>query len=302
MTGQSLVFDAPEGRASSVTSVTVFEATTDDDGTSEAATTGSAAVETNPNTTFDAASGDGQADPRKCNLTATTGITAGRRYLATNTTGEKELVEVAEIASADYVIARNPLRNAYVSTNTFVSTRISISIDSTWVAAETNISQWLTPNPRYRVRWVYVVGGVTYVHATFFDLVRYRGDHTVVGLDVDRRFPGWLDSLPTQHREDQGAAIIAEAYRLVKLDLYHHGKADQMARNMEVIDHLVVLRAFANSVQAQVASGGSMDVAAWALGQYQGELQHLIAQPKIEFDVSSGGASTTVTPLPVWRL
>src|SRR5436190_5204308 len=97
VTGQSLVFDAPEGRPSSVTSSTVHENIAGDDEQAESATTGSASVETNPNTTFDAASGVDQTDPRKCFLAATTGITPGRTYLAVNATLERDWVEVMAV-------------------------------------------------------------------------------------------------------------------------------------------------------------------------------------------------------------
>jgi len=75
VTGQTVYFDAPEGRPSSVTSVEVFLWDVSDDDTAEAAV-GSGSVETNPNTTIDAASGYGQTDARVLNVAATTGATA----------------------------------------------------------------------------------------------------------------------------------------------------------------------------------------------------------------------------------
>ncbi len=274
VTGQSLVFDAPEGRASSITASEVFETSTGDDGTAESATTGSAAVETNPNTTFDAASGvDVVATPQKCNLTATTGIAVGRRYLATNALGEKEWVEVTGFAANDYAIARQPLQNAYAAADTFASTRISHAVDATWVADSGNLSPAFDPNPRYRWRLVYVVSSVTYIHDVYFDLVRYAGRYDVTGLDVERRFPGWLRAVGTFEREDQGAGLIAEAFQHVKFDLYNIGIADQSVRNREVANELVKLAAAAmvfnteehwklyNSRMAQLVANGKADIA-----------------------------------------
>jgi hypothetical protein len=294
ITGQSLVFDAPEGRASSITSSDVYENTDGDDATAESATTGSAAVETNPNTTFDADSGDGETNPRICNLAATTGIARGRRYLATTADGEREWIEVKDIDSGNAVTARHVLSNAYANADTFESTRIAHAIDSTWVADSNNISASLNPNPRYRWRLEYVVDSVTYVHDIYFDLVRYSGTHTVTGLDVDANFPGWLDRLPTDDREDQGERIIDAAYRSVKMDLYGVLKADQMARNAEVIDDLVMHKA------AIMGTQGAEDTEA-AQARYEARWNHLIVQPKMQFADSQGGGAREVNPLPIFR-
>src|SRR5574341_1766861 len=124
VTGQSFFLDVPEGRPSSIVSVGVFEADADDDAAAEAATSGSSSIDS-VSTTFDAASGVGQSDPRKCNLTATTGIAIGRTYLATNATGETEVVVDHELAAADYVTSKYPLRNAYAADRK--STRLNSS-------------------------------------------------------------------------------------------------------------------------------------------------------------------------------
>lgn len=241
--GQSLIFDAPEGRPSAVTSVTVFESEEGDDDTAELATSGAAAIETNPNTTFDEASGISKAEPRKCSLAATTGITPGRSYLATNDILEREWVEVVSIAVADSVLVRHPLLNDYPIGSTFQSTRISIALDAAWVADDQNISWEVLPHARYRVRWVYTVGGVVCVHDTYMDLLRYAGRHTVTPKDVDHAYSGWILSLPTDYREDQGRAKIDEAYRRVKFDLYGDLLPDQSIRNRELLDALVIAKA-----------------------------------------------------------
>jgi hypothetical protein len=290
VTGQSLYFDAPEGRPSSVTTSSVFETTVGDDGTAESATTGSAAVETTPNTTFNAASGDGQADPRKCNLTATTGCAIGRRYLAKNALGETEFVEVTGISSGVYVQARQPLQNAYTTADTFASTRITHAIDSTWVADSTNLSQAFDPNPRYRWRLVYVVSSVTYIHDAYLDLVRYAARYDVTGLDVERRFGGWLRVVGTFEREDQGASVIAEAFQRVKFDLYNLGVADQSVRNREVVNELVKFCAGAMVFD---------DEQHWKL--YQDRLSQLVAWGKTNLATDSSGASGPADVRPLWR-
>lgn len=299
VTGQSLVFDAPEGRATGTPVVSVFENEAGDDTTAETATTGSVAVETDPNTTLDGAAA---ALQQTIPLTATTGTLRGRRYLVTNATGESEWVEPKQITSGDSVVVRQPLQNAYASGDAFVSTRIAIAVNSTWVADRNNISDRLEPNPRYRVRWQYVVSSVTYVRYTYFDLVRAAGQYDVNGLDVDRAYPGWLENLPTYHREDQGADLVKEAYRQVKLDFYAQGKADQMARNAEVVNDLVLHRAVVQAEMAKViAGGGSPDAVKQANELYQARLLGLIAFTKIPFATDSGGAGVKVPGQPMWR-
>jgi len=284
--------------------VTIYENSSDDDGTTESATTGSASIGT-LDTTVDAASGVSESNPRKLNVASTTGCAVGDRYLLTSaTSSESEWIEVESFVANDYIICKDPLANDYASSDTLEDTSVTISVDSTWVAAKTNVSQHLDPNPRYRARWVYVFNSVTYVQASYFDLVRYKGQHTVNGLDVDRAFPGWLDSLPTYHREDQGRKILAEAYRQVKMDLYRYGKADQLLRNQEVVDNLVMYKANALVAAANVSRGANPDAAEFSIAIYDKEIQHLIAHPKVDIDkTGQGGASSPerVGSYPVWR-
>jgi len=240
VTGQALIFDAPEGRPSSVTSCDVFWWDSDDD---SSLLTGSGAVETNPATTIDAASGYGQADPRVLNVAATTGMAADRRYLVTSALGYREWFDVAAIASAATVTAKHPLHNAYTTADTVQSTRIQATVDSVWVADETNLDDSSGPNPSHRVRWVYVVDGITHVADSYFTLVRYAGTHGVRPQDIEVLNPGWLDRLPTDHREDQGRKLIDEAYRQVKIDLHGTWTDDAMVANAEIVDELTRCKA-----------------------------------------------------------
>jgi hypothetical protein len=292
VTGQSLVFDAPEGRPSSVVSSTVFENSTGDDGTAEVATTGSAAVETSPNTTFDAASGDGQADARVCNILATTGVAVGRTFLAASATGERDWVEVESFISgvSGSVTARQPLKNAYTTADAFVSTRITHAIDSTWVADKANLSGAFDANPRYRWRLVYVVGGVTYAIDRYFDLLRYAGRHDVTPLDVDRRMRGWLDRLASEDREDQGRAVIDEAYQVVKFDLYNLSLPDQAIRNRELLNELVTLQAIAMVDATDVTEK-----------KYADRLSQFIAFGKASVSEDESGAAGPLDIRPIWR-
>ena len=254
VTGQTVYFDAPEGRPSSVTSGTVFSWDAGDDSESEDAI-GSPSVETGPSTTIDAASGYGQTNPRVLNVAATTSAVVGRTYLVTAADGYREWFEVAEVDSGNSLIARHPLHNAYASADTVQSTRIQATIDPTWIVDTTTLDTTAGPNPAYRVRWVYVVGGVTYVADSYFNVVRYAGTHGVRPQDVELTSPGWLDRLPTDHRNDQGRRLIDEAYRAVKIDLHQVWTDDAMFANSEILDELTRWKCIEGTEMSRILAG-----------------------------------------------
>ena len=312
VTGQSLAFVAPEGRASSITSSQVFENIDGDDGTAESALSGSAAVDTNPNTTFDAASGVSQSNRRTCNLAATTGIniwgaqpdqTLGV-YLATAAaTNEREWIEVSAIADGASVTARNPLRNDFANADTFVTTRIAHAIDATWIADSNNISEGASPQPRYRWRLVYVVNSITYVHDCYFDLVRYVGATDITPTDIERHLPGWGAMLPSFQIEDGGAGLIITAYNLVRKDLLLEGKPDEQARNQELIDELTILKTIELTVRSQYMSGES-DAERYELARRDyGELldKSVRITSRIPFATDTGGGAREVSARSISR-
>ncbi len=296
VTGQSIYLDAMQGRPSSVTSIAVYSDTVGDDGTAESATTGSAAIES-VNTTVDANSGPSQTNTRKLSIASTSNIELGRSYLVTGTNGEKEWVEPVEINANDHIICRGPLHNDFVNTNTFVSTRISIGIDSTWVAETSNITDELNPNPGYRVRWVYVVDSTTYVADSYFDLVRYEGRHGVTSAAMERFFPAWRNLLPTSYRVDNGAALIDEAYQQVKFDLYGAERADEMIRDREAMDELVKNKARELLLfQRFYESGAGPDQAQEARDRYQYRLDTLITKNStVPFATGTGGSADQIS-------
>ncbi len=288
--GQSLVLDAPEGRPSAVAAVMVFENYTGDDGTVDLATSGVPAIEAAPNTTFDGSSGRGEDDARVCHLSSTAGIVPGRSYLAVNDVLERELVDVVSVATDASAIARHPLENTYPIGSTFQSTRMSIAMDTAWMADTANISAELSPHARYRVRWVYTVAGVQHVHDTYFDLVRYAGRHDVTPRDVDLEFRGWVMSLPTDYREDQGRALIDEAYRQVKLDLYGELLPDQGIRNRELLNALVIAKA-----GLLIFPGTANE------DKYRDRFTRLVRSNQVPVSQGSGAGAGAVPARPLWR-
>jgi hypothetical protein len=303
VSGQSLVFDAPEGRPSSVTSIEVWSADQDDDAATEPALTGSPAIETNPNTTVDVASGAGNiSDRTRINLAATTGIARRRAYLITNELGETEWVEVKEIAAADYVRARVPLMNPYAVGSTFQTTRISQGLDSSWIADENNITEWCPGMPGYRARLEYVVASVTYVHHVYFYLVRYPLQQLVTPLDVDRRFPGWINSLPVDYRDDQGAALIETAYDALLMDAMGDVKELRRVRETRVLRELTIARAVLCSAEQNALAGATrLDQLEVARSIYTQRYQQLMREPKVPIDPGEGGAGAPARRTPLWR-
>ncbi len=298
---QTLHLDVPEGRPSSITSVEVFEQGTGDDGTAESATTGSASVETNPNTTFDSSSGDAQRNPNQLHLAATTGITVGRRYLATNAEGQTETVLIDGVTSGASALSRHPLKNDYESGDSFESTRISISVDDTWIADETNISDDTDPNPGYRVRWTYVVGGSTYVQDTYFNVVRYRAEHDVTAIDVSNVRTGWLNGVPTEGRSDRGQALIDEAYAILVDDLHAAGIAGEMLRNRRIVNRLTIYGAIMLASWNRAAPGGDQDAYEIDRDVYSAKLDKFIHSGRTDVAVDTEGAGTKVTAVSFWE-
>lgn len=300
---QTVYYDAPEGRPSSVTSATVYRWDMPDDGDTESAI-GSPAVETNPNTTVDADSGTAYSgDARRVNVTATTGGAVGRTYLVTSADGLREFFEVEEIDSGNYFIAKHPLHNAYTTADTVQTTRIQATVDGTWVADETNLTvDDVGANPGYRIRWVYVVSGVTYVADTYFNLVRYVSKHGVQPQDIEVMAPGWLDTLPTDHRRDQGRRLIDNAHSEVKIDLHQVDVAASAVAEAEIIDELTRYKTIELGEWARYMKGGIDEAQANAASRrYVTRLDSLIRIVSRVPVRDSTGAATPVVAVGLTR-
>lgn len=309
---QTLYFDPPEGQASGTPTVAVYVATNDDDGATESATTGSCSVDS-VSTTFSASLG-----AQSITVASGTGIARGRRYLLADTDGEREWVECTSISGTTVGI-RQPLKLDYASGSTLKGCRISISVLDSWAATKSKISDVLYADERawrtdvvgdtrvagatgYRARWSYTVGGVPAIGVSFFDLVRYQAKNLVTPLDVDRRFPGWLDRLPTDYQRDQGQALIDEAFQSVKMDAFGDNQVVRRIRDTQVLRELVVFRANLIAQEASLFHGGSnAEMVKAAQDLYGARYDMLIREPKVPVDQTGGGASAQANRLPAWR-
>jgi hypothetical protein len=301
-TGQEVYYDVPEGRPSSVSGVQVWrdvEADTND----EEDALGPPSVDS-VNTTFDATAGAAAANPTKCPLTATTNIVAGRRYLATasTTSGAKEWVEVERIVSADAVYGRTPLVGEYVVGDAFQGTRISASLLSAWVSDRDNLSNPTDPRPAYRAVWSYVVAGVTYRAVTYFNLTRYPFHLSLNGQDLDRMSRGALGRLHPDDVRGAGAALLREASRLVRLDLWERELTPSAQRNNDVLNELIGLRALWKIEEDHfMMGGGNEPQLERSERRYWDRVQALLGEPKVRSQVSADGAAALPDRRPVGR-
>ncbi|MES2865939.1 MAG: hypothetical protein V4703_04170 [Actinomycetota bacterium] len=297
ITGQTLAHRVLSGRPTSAT-FSVFEDYADDGTTAEFS--GTATVDATT-TTVDGASGVSSSDPQKINLTATSAISVGRKYLLSQNS-KQEWVEPIEIISADYIRVRHPLRNDYTSGATFVGTTITAAVDSTWVATEANLSDHLDPNPDYRVRWEILIDGATQVAYSYFDLVRATVTHGIDIEDVNVRAPGLHDSLPVEYQPDQGRSLLDSAWRSAQAKCASLKIDTDAFRDDQFIDELTILRTL-----YMLASGGWHPLG-MSSGEYIAETrtdyerfieQHVQIQlrPPVAQGASSGAAPKQAAPI-----
>lgn len=314
--GQSWFYDPPEGRpdASPVPTLTiVLNMSGDDVSILELATTGVCSLDA-VNTTISAAV---VAGANVLALTSAAGMVRGRRYLLSSVNGDREWIEPLTIAVSGAVTTRRPLQNAYPIGSTLVGTRISIGVDPTWVATRAKISEvlattwktakessseWLAGYAGYRLRWGYSFGGSPTIGVSYGELVRYNSKSLVTALEVDDTFPGWIDRLPIDHQEDQGARLVSEAYHAVRFDAMGDGEVLRRIRNTEILRELTIYRANVLSMQAAVLSGSvAPALLAEAERLYDRRYNQLMREPKFQADQLGDGSATAARRLPAWR-
>jgi hypothetical protein len=299
---QTLIYDVPEGRpaADPVPTAQVFDAGMDDDGEAESATSGAVSIDS-VNTTI--ASSAASAGDSAITVESAAGITRRRRYLLTDTDGDCEWVEVISI-SGTTVGLRRPLLNSYEIGSTFAGTRISVTVEPAWSADDSNLSD--APSclgaaaAGYRVRWTYTVGGAPTIGVSYADLVRYPTKNLVTPPMVDDRFPGWIDKLPIDHRRDQGAQFIAEAFDAVKADALGDAQVLRRIRDTEVLSELVKYRANVIAIENNVLNG-SQTLAELQTAErlYDTRYGQLVRFPKVPVDQTGEGGASSATRLPL---
>lgn len=316
LAGQSFYFGAPEGRpdASPAPTVAIYLSTNADTAGPELATIGSVAIESVDTTV----SGDVAIGAQSLVLTSISSVATNRRYLVTNADGSQVWLEVVGITTSSRTLAlRRPLTTAIASGAKFQSTRMSIGVSSTWVADQSRLSdilgvtwrtdreprtEWLAAYAGYRARWSYSVNSVATISASYADLVRYSAKNLVTPLDVDNRFAGWIDRLPTDYQFDQGASLVLEAFYALKMDALGDDQALRRIRNTEILRELVIHRANVLAAEAHVFAGtGTRDALLTARELYGERYKQLLREPKFQVDATGAGQSAQARRLPAFR-
>jgi hypothetical protein len=302
VTGQQFYCDVRDGRPTAVASAQVFDAESDDTGTAEAATTGTASVE-NVTTTTTVAAGASQADRTKITLTSAATFKKDRVYAFTGLTGEFEMVELAKVDTVNNIVyTRTPLQNDFAVGSTLASTRVVISVLDSWAADLNNCSDPCDPMPAYRVRWQLTVNGATRVIASWADLVRYSAEHSVTPADVEEQFPGWLSRLHPDERVGQGTRTIRRAAKEVAIDLAANGKSDAAQQNSYIFNELVLYKARLLAAESSFDQGGENEEQLERAAKGYERVLNLIRQPATEREqVTAGGASGDRPPTPLMQ-
>lgn len=252
-------------------------------------------------TTVASASGPSQSDPQRLNLTSSSGFVVTRKYLVSEN-GRTEWVRPIEVGTG-FVRVAYPLKYDYTTAATVVSTTAIATVDSTWVADLSNISDPLDPNPSYRVRWAMTIGGQTVIAYTYIDLVRVNVGHGVDIDDLNGRAPGLVDTLPLEYRTDSGASLIASAFQSFKAKLAAHRLDIDSLRNDDLINELVTLKCL-----AVLGAGGWKPLNYDSVAQYAADtkldfetlFQQLVSVTLKVQTSDSSGAAQSVSALPIW--
>lgn len=301
ITGQGVYLDTNGVRPSFVESVEVFCSTAGDDSPIAAAISGGGLVEVNPDTTLVGPVDRKSSNPNRIYVEDSTGIEVGRTYRLTNGYDESEMVEVIA-ASGTTVDIRHGVRNSYEVGSTLQTTRIYVDIDDDWIRDENNISDDLDPNPGYRVRWMYLVGDEAVVDATYFDVSRYKSRHSVTPEMVATKRTSWINNLPEEHHSDRGQSLIDSAYDEVSFDLFNASLPEEMVRNREVINQLVIRKAILLATEDRVSSGGD-DITALEIDtiRYQSLLDGFAQNVgKVQTASGKSGAADSIPNRDIW--
>lgn len=292
LTGQTFAIYPPEwseGVPSSAT-CSVYEG---EDGYDDTAEFSPAVTIDTVSTTVDAASGYSQTNRKKINLTATTSIAVGEFYLVGNAYGQRELVRVTKIASADYVEVDADLAYDYTTADTFKGVRMSATVDATWVATEANI---IGPDvPSYRVRWAYTVNSIARRYYSYLRLVRQQATHGVTLATLRQYYHDLPAEEEAGSRGTQFRGLIDAAYGDVRQDVIRAGIKPDQIRDTETMSKLIVYRALALAARkGQLPGSRNPDAVA---REWQAEYAALLASTvtavlRIGVDQGTEGATT----------
>lgn len=252
LTGQTLEMYPMEGVPSAAATYSIWRGQDSNDAT--ALFTGTATRDSTSQT-ITSASGYSQANRRKLNMTATTGLTVGRRYVVANALGQYENATVTAVSADVYAETSRDLAYDYAAaeTSTVKGFRQSFTIDPDFIADTSRLNDEAYP---YRVLWTYTVAGVVRKHWTYFDVVRGAWQHGVTIADLAAY---WADVNYQGDRDDYGDQArkkIEAASQRVQMDLKNRGIDPNTVADGPVRDELVRNQVFCLYAREGKAPGG----------------------------------------------
>jgi hypothetical protein len=245
--------------------------------------------------------GDAIAGSASIRVADATGIVPRGRYLMTRPDGAREWLVVVGIRERRLALKYRLIHN-YAGAATIVGCRISIAVDPAWASAHANLSD--APGTgrglaRYVLRWTYTLGGHEMSALGFADLVGKRSEELVTPADVEARTPGWIASLPADHRANQGADFIAEAFRAVRTEAIGDEHAQRKIRDIQVLRELVHARAHVIRLEQDVMHGdGEPDALADAERRYRACYTRLVELPRAKQQVHGAPVRAALRRLP----
>lgn len=237
VTGQTLSFEAPQGRPSGDGTVTLYDRRYEQGDTANNPIVTGTATRASISTTLNGSAGASQSNPKTIPLTAIpAALNIGDFVWVTNASQQRERVRIAAIGASS-VTAEDALEFDYASGATFESAVMtSPAITAAWIQDEDNIIE-----DCYAV-WVYAVDGVTYRTRTRFDVVREVIDWQVFDSDLLARFPD-LKRYRFEGRPDFQPQVQAAVAHVDAL-LEGIGRDPDRVRGNEMVKLLVALYTF----------------------------------------------------------
>jgi hypothetical protein len=318
LTGQTLEFYPPDaevvgsGAPTVAATVTAWEPSTGNAGTAEWGP--SAATLDSVSTTVDASSGYSQSNRSRLYLTATTNVAVGRRYLVTNAYGQREVVRVKAIASADYVDLEAPLAYDYAAADTFVGLRHTIAAPDAFLTDSSKVNTNTLPSvfgddgggqesPPYRVKWAYSTGSISQQAWTTFDLSHRRASADLSIEDLREVLPDVAHVEWLSQRGQNFAPQLRAAEKALKINTRIAGY-DPDAILDPMIWGQLLLQQWAIHIGEAVAFGTADPEQPWVSGLREKHRALFNASIsiacKVWIDTTGTGAITSTQPSQLW--
>lgn len=272
--------------------------------------------------TISSASGYSQTNRNRFNISTTTGAVIGRRYLASNASGQREVVVPSAVGS-NYIDVDEPLAYDFAVSDTFVALRQTFSIPNAFIQDSTNINVWAgwrsagggrtlltdvggtnTQAPPYRVEWQYTLGGTPRRDWTTFDVERRQAKANLSIQELreiapDVAFFEWI----VQRGQDFAPQLVA-AERDVYVDTRTAGYDPDSITDPQIWNRIVLQKWLVIIGKAMLFNSGGKPVSDWlkmTMDDYQKLFQDAIGTAcRVWIDTGSTGAITPDPARQMW--